>query len=63
VVVLPSCVVLAVISYPPIPLFEVGPLTMSLHGVFAALGFVLGAIYTTRVLQRAVSRARLSSRS
>jgi prolipoprotein diacylglyceryltransferase len=52
VVVLPSCVVLAVISYPPIPLFEVGPLTMSLHGVFAALGFVLGAIYTTRVLQR-----------
>jgi prolipoprotein diacylglyceryltransferase len=42
--------VIAVISYPPIPLFEVGPLTMSLHGVFAALGFVAGAIYTTKLL-------------
>jgi len=44
--------VLAVIAYPPIPLFEVGPLTMSLHGVFAALGFIAGAIYTTRLLDR-----------
>ena len=43
---------LAVIAYPPIPLFEVGPLTMSLHGVFAALGFIAGAIYTTRLLDR-----------
>jgi phosphatidylglycerol---prolipoprotein diacylglyceryl transferase len=44
--------VLAVISYPPIPLFEVGPLTLSLHGVFAALGFIAGAVYTTRLLER-----------
>jgi phosphatidylglycerol---prolipoprotein diacylglyceryl transferase len=44
--------VLAVIAYPPIPLFEVGPLTMSLHGVFAALGFVAGGFYVTRLLDR-----------
>ncbi|HVR31113.1 MAG TPA: prolipoprotein diacylglyceryl transferase family protein [Acidimicrobiia bacterium] len=42
----------AVISYPPIPLFEVGPLTMSLHGLFAALGFIAGAFYTTRMLEQ-----------
>ncbi len=44
--------VFAVISYPPIPLFEVGPLTMSLHGVFAALGFVAGGWYVTRLLDK-----------
>lgn len=43
---------LAVIAYPPIPLFEVGPLTMSLHGVFAAIGFVLGGIYATKKLNQ-----------
>ncbi|MDP8959951.1 MAG: prolipoprotein diacylglyceryl transferase [Actinomycetota bacterium] len=31
------------ISYPPIPIVEVGPLALSLHGVFAALGFAAGA--------------------
>ena len=41
---------LAVIAYPPIPLFDVGPLTLSLHGLFAALGFIGGAIYTTKLL-------------
>lgn len=39
---------IAQISYPPIPLFDVGPLTMSLHGVFAALGFVVGAWLATK---------------
>ena len=39
---------LAVISYPPIPLFDVGPLRLSLHGLFAAIGFVAGAYYATR---------------
>ena len=43
---------IGVISYPPIPLFELGPLTMSLHGVFAAIGFVLGGIHATRLLER-----------
>lgn len=38
----------AVISYPPIPIFEVGPLRMSLHGVFAGVGFLAGAYYGTR---------------
>jgi phosphatidylglycerol---prolipoprotein diacylglyceryl transferase len=41
---------LAVISYPPIPIFEVGPLQLSLHGVFAALGFIAGAWLTTKML-------------
>lgn len=43
---------LAAISYPPIPIFEVGPINLSLHGVFAALGFVAGAWLTTRELGR-----------
>lgn len=42
--------VLAVISYPPIPIFEVGPLRLSLHGVFAAVGFLAGAWIATRRL-------------
>ena len=40
--------VLAVISYPPIPIFDVGPLRLSLHGVFAGVGFLVGAYYVTR---------------
>lgn len=43
---------LAAISYPPIPIFEVGPLNLSLHGVFAALGFIVGAWVTTKELGR-----------
>ena len=39
---------LAVISYPPIPIFEVGPLRLSLHGVFAGVGFIAGAYYGIR---------------
>lgn len=42
----------AVISYPPIPLFDVGPLTLSLHGVFAAIGFMAGAVLATRELRK-----------
>ena len=43
---------LAFISYPPIPIFEVGPLRLSLHGLFAALGFVAGAWIATRELRK-----------
>ena len=43
---------LAAISYPPIPLFEVGPLTLSLHGLFAAVGFMAGAVLATRELRK-----------
>lgn len=39
---------LAVISYPPIPIFEVGPLQLSLHGLFAAIGFLAGAWLASR---------------
>lgn len=42
---------LAVISYPPIPLTEVGPLTLSLHGLFAAIGFMAGAVLATKELR------------
>lgn len=41
----------AVISYPPIPIWEIGPLNLSLHGVFAAVGFVAGAILATREMR------------
>lgn len=43
---------LAFISYPPIPIFELGPLRLSLHGVFAALGFVAGAWMATKELRK-----------
>lgn len=40
------------ISYPPIPIFELGPLTLSLHGLFAGLGFVAGAALMIREAKR-----------
>ena len=46
-----NVVVFAVISYPPIPLFEVGPLRLSLHGLFAAVGFMAGAWLATRYVR------------
>jgi phosphatidylglycerol:prolipoprotein diacylglycerol transferase len=44
--------VLGYISYPPIPIFQVGPLRLSLHGLFAALGFMAGAWVATREMRR-----------
>ena len=43
---------LAVISYPPIPIFEVGSLSLSLHGLFAALSFIAGAYYASGILEK-----------
>lgn len=42
---------IAAISYKPIPLFEVGPLSLSLHGVFAAAGFAAGAVLMIRAVR------------
>ncbi len=39
---------LAAISYPPIPIWDVGPFQFSLHGLFAAIGFMAGAWVATR---------------
>jgi phosphatidylglycerol:prolipoprotein diacylglycerol transferase len=36
------------LSYPPIPIWELGPLRLSLHGLFAGLGFVAGAYLMVR---------------
>lgn len=44
---------LAAISYPPIPIFELGPLRLSLHGLFAALGFLAGAWLAARRVEAA----------
>lgn len=41
---------LAQVSYPPIPIVDLGPFLFSLHGVFAALGFLAGAALATRHL-------------
>jgi len=41
---------LGVISYPPIPIWDIGPFQFSLHGVFAAVGFAAGAWVATREL-------------
>ena len=43
---------LASISYPPIPIFEVGPLRLSLHGLMAGVGFVVGAVLMVREARR-----------
>lgn len=43
---------LAYISYPPIPAWEVGPVALSLHGLFAALGFLAGAWLATIRVRR-----------
>jgi len=40
------------ISYPPIPIFEIGPFALSLHGLFAGLGFVAGAILMLREVRK-----------
>jgi phosphatidylglycerol:prolipoprotein diacylglycerol transferase len=44
-------VVLAAISYPPIPVWDIGPIQFSLHGLFAAVGFILGGWLATRKLR------------
>jgi len=43
---------LASISYPPIPIFHVGPLRLSLHGLMAGVGFVVGAVLMVREARR-----------
>jgi len=43
---------LSQIAYPPIPIFEVGPLRLSLHGLFAAIAFITGGALATRYLVR-----------
>jgi len=40
------------ISYPPIPIFELGPLNLSLHGLAAAVGFLVGATLMLREARR-----------
>lgn len=42
----------AAISYPPIPIFDVGPIRLSLHGLFAGVGFVVGGILATKRYER-----------
>lgn len=42
----------ATISYPPIPIFELGPLRLSLHGLMAGVGFVAGAWLMLREAKR-----------
>ena len=43
---------LGALSYPPIPIWEVGPIALSLHGLFAGVGFVAGAILMVRAATR-----------
>jgi phosphatidylglycerol:prolipoprotein diacylglycerol transferase len=44
--------VLVAISYKPIPIFELGPLSLSLHGLFAGVGFAAGAWLMIREARR-----------
>lgn len=43
---------LSAISYDPIPIFDVGPLALSLHGLFAAVGFMAGGYLMVRDARR-----------
>ncbi len=43
---------LGAVSYPPIPIWDIGPFQFSLHGVFAAIGFIIGGWLATRHLER-----------
>jgi len=43
---------LASITYPPIPIFEIGPLRLSLHGLMSGVGFVVGAMLMVREARR-----------
>ena len=53
---------LASITYEPIPIFELGPLDLSLHGVFAGVGFVAGAVVLLRVARsRGFDEVKISS--
>lgn len=40
------------ITYQPVPIFDVGPLHLSLHGLFAGLGFVAGSYLMIREASR-----------
>ena len=40
------------ITYPPIPITQVGPFALSLHGVFAAVGFYFGASHAIKLAQK-----------
>jgi phosphatidylglycerol:prolipoprotein diacylglycerol transferase len=52
----------ASISYQPVPIFDVGPFRLSLHGVFAGVGFVAGAILMIRHARtRGFDEVRISS--
>jgi phosphatidylglycerol:prolipoprotein diacylglycerol transferase len=44
--------IIASISYPPIPIFEIGPIRLSLHGLMAGVGFVAGAWLMLREAKR-----------
>ena len=37
------------ITYPPIPITQIGPVALSLHGVFAAVGFYFGANHALKL--------------
>lgn len=43
---------MAVIAYPPIPIWDLGPIQLSLHGLFAAIGFMVGAWLATKEMRR-----------
>ncbi len=42
----------AALSYRPIPIFELGPIALSLHGLFAGVGFVAGSTLIVRWSRR-----------
>lgn len=43
---------LAIITYPPIPIWNLGPIRLSLHGLLAAVGFVVGGWLATKYVAR-----------
>ena len=43
---------MAAIAYPPIPIWDIGPLKFSLHGLFAAVAFFVAFWWVARLVER-----------
>ena len=48
------------ITYPPIPITQIGPVALSLHGVFAAVGFYFGANHALKLSEEDLSLIHIS---
>ena len=46
-----TALALGALSYRPVPILEAGPLSLSFHGLFAAVGFLIGGSLIVRTVR------------